>query len=207
MPLQPLTPDSMDDLLAAGNRRTGEFVYRTQCPSCASCLPIRIDCSQFRFNKHWRREFNRGERQLTTSIGPLQSSQDRVDLFNRHRSMRGLARQDAAIDLEEYHWGFIKSCFHSFEFAYRESAGSLVGLAVCDQGNESLSAVYTFYEPEFHQASVGTYSILKQIDYCQKQQLRFLYLGFYVAGSLHMKYKERFTPQQRLIDGNWQEFV
>jgi arginine-tRNA-protein transferase len=36
--------------------------------------------------------------------------------------------------------------------------------------------------------------------------LRYLYLGLYIAESLHMRYKARFVPHQRLLDGKWLEF-
>ncbi len=79
-------------------------------------------------------------------------------------------------------------------------------LAVCDLGRTSLSAVYTFYDPDFRIESMGTYSILKQVEFCQRQNLRYLYLGYYVAGSPHMMYKSRFLPNERLIDGRWEKF-
>jgi arginine-tRNA-protein transferase len=209
MPLQPLTREAMDAILAAGNRRTGEFIYRTQCPECRSCLPIRLDCQRFSISmsKHWRRELNRGNRRLKTTFGPIVALPDRVQLFNKHRVQRRLARQDSDIDLEEYHWGFIKSCYDSFEISYHDPDGQLAGIAICDQGKESLSAVYTFYDPDFSGVSIGTYSILKQVEYCQRRGLRYLYLGFYVPGSLHMKYKHRFRPHELLIDGVWKECV
>ena len=94
---------------------------------------------------------------------------------------------------------------NSFEIAYWKDQ-RLVCVALCDLGKTSLSAVYTFYDPEFAENSIGTYSILKQIQYCQNRGLEHLYLGYYVADSPHMHYKARFAPQERLIDGQWKRF-
>ena len=69
-----------------------------------------------------------------------------------------------------------------------------------------MSAVYTFYDPELTGLSLGTYSILRQVLYCQAHGMDHLYLGFFVAGSAHMKYKSRFRPHERLIDGAWVRF-
>ena len=55
-------------------------------------------------------------------------------------------------------------------------------------------------------AGDGTYSVLKQIELCKSWNLRYLYLGLYIAESERMKYKARFLPHQRLIDGTWQTF-
>jgi arginine-tRNA-protein transferase len=118
---------------------------------------------------------------------------------------RGLARQDADIDIDEYIWGFVRSCFQSFEISYYLDE-RLVCVAVCDLGKQSVSAVYTYYEPDLKQFSLGTYSILKQIEFCQQRALRYLYLGYYVADCENMKYKARFVPNERLINGKWQRF-
>lgn len=205
MPLQPLTDRAMDQLLAQGHRRTGEFIYQTNCPRCRACEPIRIECAAFEFNSTWRRVLNKGNRILELRVGPLQCDRERVNLFNKHRRLRGLAKNDADIDIEEYHWGFVKTCFNSFEIAYYEY-GRLVGLAVCDSGQEAMSAVYTFYDPDFKGTSLGTYSILKQIEMCNQRDWRYLYLGFYVENSIHMRYKARFRPQQRLHNGIWKTY-
>ena len=129
----------------------------------------------------------------------------RVALFNKHRRLRGLAQRDSDIDGDEYIWGFVRSCFDSFEITYWNENG-LCCVGVCDRGATSLSAVYTFYDPEIRGGSLGTYSILKQIEFCKKNGLRHLYLGYYVADSPHMKYKSRFKPHERLIAGQWLSF-
>lgn len=205
MPLHRITPSEIDRRLAEGHRRTGEYIYHTQCPACRACEPIRIDCTTYRFSRNQRRVLQWGDRNLTRTCGPLLADDERVRLFNRHRRERGLALSESDIDLDEYLWGFVRSCFDSFEIAYRD-AERLVCLAVCDQGGNSLSAVYTFFDPDHPGLGLGTYSILKQIEYCQSENLQYLYLGYYVAGSPHMQYKSRFLPNERLIEGKWIRF-
>jgi arginine-tRNA-protein transferase len=142
---------------------------------------------------------------LRQEIGPMGADECRVRLFNKHRRQRGLAKRDSDIDLDEYVWGFVRSCFESFEMSYWFGK-DLVCLAVCDRGANSLSAVYTFFEPTLKRVSLGTYSILKQVEYCRQQGLRYLYLGYYVAQSPHMSYKSRFRPHERLIRNQWVRF-
>jgi arginyl-tRNA--protein-N-Asp/Glu arginylyltransferase len=66
--------------------------------------------------------------------------------------------------------------------------------------------VYTFFDPELKSDSLGTYSILKQVEYCRDHDLQYLYLGYYVAESQHKQYKSRFKPNERLIAGQWKRF-
>lgn len=195
----------MDERLADGHRRTGEFVYKTKCPACRACQPVRIDCTQYCFSRNERRILRHHGQLLRTELGPLIAEPQRVDLFNQHRRIRGLARHDRNIDLEEYVWGFVRSCFDSFEMSFWQGP-ELKCLAVCDRGQTSLSAVYTFYDPHARARSLGTYAILKQIEWCRAKDLKYLYLGYYVQQSPHMIYKARFLPQERLIDGQWVRF-
>ena len=205
MPMTKITLSQADDRLAEGHRRTGEFVYQTNCPNCNACEPIRLDCSEFAFSRNQRRVLRKGDRRFRQEIGPLQSDPQRISLFNKHRRLRGLAKKDTDIDVEEYVWGFVRSCFESFEISYWLK-NQLVCLAVCDVGSNSMSAVYTFFDPDLKTDGLGTYSILKQVEYCQTNQLRHLYLGYYVADSKNMQYKSRFKPNERLIDGTWIRF-
>ena len=69
-----------------------------------------------------------------------------------------------------------------------------------------MSAVYNFFDPQYSRLSIGTYSILKQIEFAQKTNRQFVYLGLYVQQNQHLNYKARFTPQERLIDGRWVAF-
>ncbi len=205
MPLSRLTLHETDLRFAKGNRRTGEFIYQTNCPNCQACQPIRLDCGQFKFSKNHRRVLSRGNRKFEQRIGKLTSDMARISLFNKHRRMRGLASRASDIDAKEYEWGFVRSCFESFEVSYYLE-GQLICVGVCDRGEHSVSAVYTYFDPEISQASLGTYSILKQIEYCRVNQYQYLYLGYYVENSPHMEYKARFVPHQRLVSEKWRDF-
>ena len=205
MPIGRVSLWQTDWRLAAGHRRTGEFIYQTRCPSCSACQPARVICDDYVFSKNAKRVLAKNDRQFKQTFSQPHSDPDRIALFNLHRKSRGLANNDSDIDHEGYEWGFVRSCMNSFEIAYWQNE-KLACVALCDIGKTSLSAVYTFYDPSFADNSIGTYSVLKQIQYCQKHGLEHLYLGYYVEDSPHMRYKARFAPQDRLIDGNWKRF-
>ncbi len=68
---------------------------------------------------------------------------------------------------------------------------------------DGLSAVYTFFDPDFSRRGIGTYSILWQIEETRRLGLEWLYLGYWIANSPKMLYKQEFQPQERFIDGRW----
>ena len=87
---------------------------------------------------------------------------------------------------------------------FRDPAGALVMVSIIDVLDDGLSSVYTFYDPDVP-GSLGTYSILWQIEQCRTLNLPWLYLGYWIAESRKMSYKASFHPAQFLVDGQWQD--
>ena len=204
-PVQRLAPEEFDQRLAEGDRRTGVFLYRTQCPQCRACEPIRLDVPRFRPNATQRRIARKGNDLLSVRVAEPTVDEQRIELFNAHREVRGLAAGDAPIDEASYAEFLTLSCVPTLELSYWH-AGRLVAVAIADAGRHALSAVYCYYDPHFRLLSLGTYSILRQVALCRASGRQHLYLGFYVAESPHMSYKASFRPHQRLVGERWVDF-
>jgi leucyl-tRNA---protein transferase len=205
-PLEMLSPEQFDQRLAEGDRRSGVYLYRTECPTCRACQPIRLDVTQFRPDSTQRRMKRKGDQLLTVRIGPPIVDRNRVRLFNLHRDGRGLASDDEPIDEASYAGFLAQTCCETIELSYWHE-NRLVAVAVADAGRVSLSAVYCFFDPAFRGLSLGTYSVLRHVELCRETNRRYLYLGFFIAESPHMSYKARFLPHQRLIDGRWADIA
>ena len=67
-----------------------------------------------------------------------------------------------------------------------------------------LSSVYLSTTPTWP-GSLGTYSILWQIEQCRTLDLPWLYLSYWIADSRKMAYKANFRPLQMHVDGAWRE--
>jgi len=202
IPARPLTRAELDRRLFAGDRRQGIFLYHTQCPSCAACEPIRIEVERFSAGRTQRRTLSRNDALLRVEIGMPIADERRVALYNRHKELRGLGLGRTPIDIDGYREFLVMTSCETFELRYFQG-DELVGVALVDRGGESLSAVYCYYDPRCERLSLGTYSILKQIELCRHWGLRYLYLGLYIRDSEHMRYKARFVPHQRLLEGTW----
>jgi len=205
-PLAPLTPEQFDERLAEGDRRSGPFLYRTQCPRCRACQPIRLDVATFRPNATQRRTLRRGNEALGVRIGRPVVDAARVRLFNLHREVRDLTAGDEPIDLDSYAEFLADTCCPTLELSYWDN-DRLVGVAIADAGRRALSAVYCYYDPHFRRLGIGTYSILREVELCRETGRQYLYLGFFIAESPHMSYKALFRPHERLIDGQWRLFT
>ncbi|NJN47577.1 MAG: hypothetical protein HC808_15100 [Candidatus Competibacteraceae bacterium] len=76
-------------------------------------------------------------------------------------------------------------------------------VAVVDRLGDGLSAVYTFFDPAETGRSLGTYAILWQIDEARRQDLEWVYLGYWVRDCQKMAYKIKFQPHELFVAGQW----
>jgi arginine-tRNA-protein transferase len=107
------------------------------------------------------------------------------------------------MDAKSYFGFLVDRCVDAFELRYY-LGDELVGVAITDRGASALSAVYCHFDPRHARLSIGTYSILKQVELGLELGCAYLYLGLYIADNSHMRYKARFGPHERLVDGRWQ---
>ncbi|MGB7328038.1 MAG: arginyltransferase [Rubripirellula sp.] len=202
LPLGPATPAITDELLANGFRRSGDLVYRTQCPDCTECKPTRVEVDKFTMTSSMRRVLNRGSRELACHWNLPSVDDDRVALFNKHRQQRKLGSDTDLISHDSYRSFLVDSCCDTRELAIC-LGDDLVAVAMVDVGKNSVSAVYTYFDPDASRFSLGTFAILKQIEWAKQSRRRYVYLGMYVSANAHLNYKARFSPQQRYQDDVW----
>jgi leucyl-tRNA---protein transferase len=198
-----MTLDEVDFALANGLRRSGVFVYHTACEHCQACQPTRVNVHDF----HWRDSFNRvlkrGKRDLRVAVGWPTSDETRLALFNSHRSGRGLGGTGSAYASADYEGFLVETCCTDtleLSFWVKEE---LAGISIVDCGSDSFSAVYTYFDPKFSKLSIGTFSILVQMEFAMQTGRNYVYLGMYVQQNRHLNYKANFLPQERYIDRQW----
>lgn len=207
LPSRLLTLDEFDQALAGGIRRSGVFLYHTACGECSECKPCRVDVMKFVWRDSCQRVLKRGNQSLSIQIARPSLDESRLAIFNLHRTHRGLGSTDGQYRTEDYVGFLVDTCLtESLEFSYWLD-DSLVGVSIVDCGRTSISAVYTYFDTTFSKLSIGTYSILKQIEFARDTGRQYLYLGMYVSDNQHLSYKARFSPQERWIGGEWVGFA
>ena len=80
----------------------------------------------------------------------------------------------------------------------------LVMVAVIDCFDDGISAVYTFFDPEYSSRGLGVYGILSEIEYVKSQQLDWLYLGYWNPKTNKMSYKSNYQPLEFFNGQEWQ---
>ncbi len=188
--------------LPRGYRRAGGHIYRPACPRCRACTPSRIPVAEFRPDRGQRRCLARNA-DLSVTLEPAAASDEAYALYHRYLNERhpGGGMDDA--DPEDFS-RFLVCPWSPTHFLSFRDAGRLVAVAVTDVMREGLSSVYTFYDPDAAQRSLGTYAILSQVALARREGLDHVYLGYWIDGHAKMGYKSRFRPLEVLRGQRWE---
>jgi arginine-tRNA-protein transferase len=206
----------MNDLLTQGGfRRSQNIAYRPACESCRSCVSVRILADEFKPTKSMRRVLARND-DLIGSMHDAEPSTEQYSLFRayldaRHRrgGMSEMTVLDYAMMVEDTH---VDTKIIEYRrrgpdtFITGRGEGELIAVALSDKMGDGLSMVYSYYNPELDDRSLGTFMILDHIARAKAAGLPHVYLGYWVNGSRKMNYKVRFTPQEHLGPRGWERY-
>ena len=199
-----------DALSKQGFRRSQNVLYRPSCAECTACMSARIRVAEFEPTRSQRRTVKRNSDLSRRASSPW-ATEEQFGLFRRYLDSRHADGGMADMDIFEFAAMIEETPIRSriIEYEHRPADGVLRGdlAAVCltDVLDDGLSLVYSFYEPNAPQRSLGTYVILDHIEIAREAGLPFVYLGYWVPGSPKMGYKAGFSALEIYKNGVWQE--
>ena len=196
-----LNPHDYEQLLSAGFRRSGSDIYRPHCQACNACQSLRVDVANFAPTRSQNR-IARLNRDLTVRLSQC-NKPAYFDLYERYINQR---HQDGTMYPANQHQyqNFLLSEWLTPTFIEFWLEQQLIAVAVTDSLGQSMSALYTFFEPTLERRSLGTFAILSQLKLAKDTQQQWLYLGYQVDECAKMNYKQHFRPHQRRVAGIWQ---
>jgi arginine-tRNA-protein transferase len=192
----------------AGFRRSGKLVYQPVCRGCRACVPLRVPVDAFQPSKSQRRCCRRNG-DLSVEVGLPQATQEKYELYRRyttewHGKPPGDEGEDAGEGWETFESFLYDSPAQTLEFCYRDPAGRLLAVGICDVCPQSLSSVYFYFDPAETRRGLGTFGAVYEIEFARTQEIPKYYLGFWVSGCAAMQYKANFRPCEILHpDGVW----
>lgn len=206
----------MNDLLTQGGfRRSQNIAYRPACETCRACVSVRILAQEFTASRNMKRVIQRNS-DLIGAMHDAQPSTEQYSLFRgyldaRHRrgGMSDMTVLDYAMMVEDTH---VDTKVIEYRrrgpdtFITGKGQGELIAVALTDKMADGLSMVYSYFNPEFEDRSLGTFMILDHIARARAMGLPHVYLGYWVNGSRKMNYKMRFMPQEHLGPKGWERY-
>jgi arginine-tRNA-protein transferase len=204
----------LNDILTQGGfRRSQTIAYRPACENCRACVSVRVVVDDFRPTANMARVLRRN-RDIVGTLVTNRPSSEQYSLFRRYLESRhgdggmvDMTVLDYSMMVEDSH---VETRLVEYRRRGPDTAingrgqGKILGVSLTDVLGDGLSMVYSFFDPEVADRSLGTYMILDHIAQAKAMGLGYLYLGYWVEGSRKMDYKARFLPQERLMPQGWQ---
>ena len=191
-----LNEKEMASLLSDGWRKFGIHFFRPSCPECKSCLPLRVKAQRFIPSRSQKRNL-KNNNGIEVKFSPLSYSPRIYEIYEAH----SMERFSQTTSLEDFLFAFYSPSCPAMQSEYY-LGGKLIGAGFLDIGADSLSSVYFFFDPDYSNLGIGTFSILKEIEHARSLDLPYYYLGYYVPGCSSMIYKNSFRPREHYV---WEE--
>lgn len=213
-----LTPDRslqvVDNMLRGGFRRSQHIAYLPYCEGCSACVSVRVPVDTFQASKSQRRVLN-ANRDLVATQAPAKVTSEHYSVFRDYIDHRHGDGGMADMSVMDFKMMVEDSTIETNLIEYRRRGTSveraadvpLAGAALIDTLSDGLSMVYSYFDPDLSDRSLGTYMVLNHIERTRQMGLPYLYLGYWIGGSKTMDYKTRFLPQQHLTGDGWQDWT
>jgi len=191
-------------LAMQGFRRSGEHLYVPQCEQCQECVPIRIPVDKFQASRSQKRTIAKNKDIRVQRVNAA-FSEEHFELYQRYIAGRHSSGEMDFDDPAQY-LSFLTSSWADTVFYEFRLEGKLVAVAVMDALLIGYAAVYTFFDPQMAQRSLGRYAILWEIEETRCQALPWLFLGYWIRDCNKMNYKTQYRPAEVFRHGLWQPF-
>jgi len=195
--------DTYDELIQYGFRRSGGYLYRPHCPDCEACISMRIPVRDYALSRSDRRTLKKND---DIHISQLENKfvEEHFDLYQRYINSRHSGGSMENPTRSDYHRFLICDGSDTTFIEFRNQR-KLLAVAVTDNTSTGNSAIYTFFDPQETNRSLGHFSILTQIRLTSEQALPDLYLGYWIKDCQKMSYKARYKPAEGFINDVWIE--
>ena len=201
--VESLTSGDLDRLLQEGYRHFGNYFFRPVCGKCHRCIPLRIPVHKYEISRSAKRLL-KNNKEIKVSLENPEPSYETYMLYRSHKKKFG---EPVLETYEDY----IRSFFTPLEFNYQltmKIKEKIICISHIDITDTVLSAVYCYYDTAMDRLSLGTYAIQRELMIAQERNIPYMYLGYFIEESPHMRYKIRFRPNQALLrNGKWVNFI
>jgi arginine-tRNA-protein transferase len=182
-----------EKLLAEGWDRVGNgffrqrYYYDPKFPNFgrAECMPLRYNLTlPFRFNKNQQKILRRNE-DLKTIIRPLTLDDEQFALFDRWEGDRfGLGTPlEVWVVSEEQPFHTHQVCVYQHD--------TLVAVSYFDIAHKAQYSTIAAYEPTEQARNLGTFTLLKEIEYALKHKRKYHHPGYAYFDYKGFDYKKR----------------
>ncbi len=186
-------PETMDELWAEGWRHFGTHFFRYSLGvhdlELRRVIPLRILLGRFGFSKSQRRNLRRNA-EFNIRIRPLSITPEAERLFHLHKMRFSAGVPDSIFDFVPREAD--RSPSETMQLSVFDG-DTLVAESYFDLGAAAASGIYAMFDPAYASRGLGTFTLLKEIEFLQAKKKEIYYLGYAYEGSSFYDYKKRFA--------------
>lgn len=191
-------PEMMDRLWDAGWRHFGSNFYRyslsVDATGVRTITPLRVDLEKFKFSKSQRRVLNKNA-DLHWEFQPASLSMQARMMFQRHKArFKDNVPEDLDTFLSEEPATVPCPCVECRVTLVTE----VIAISYLDVGERATSAVYGLFEPDHAHRSLGTYTMLREIQHTLALGYRYYYPGYATLEPSLYDYKKQLHALEML---------
>ncbi len=163
---------------------------------------MRIPVSDFQPSRNQKRAWQRNHDIEVRQVAMVYQD-EHFQLYRHYLSSRHSGGGMDHMSPEQYQEFIILSSLDGTRLYEFRLQNELLAVAVVDHLPQGLSAVYTFFNPDYQTRSLGTYAILWQIHEARRLEQGWVYLGYWIKECDKMSYKNRFQPLEIYRNNGW----
>ncbi|WP_422007621.1 arginyltransferase [Pyruvatibacter mobilis] len=207
--------DAINSMLTtAGFRRSQTIAYKPACDGCSACVSVRIPVDAFELTTSYRRILRKNRDLMRIPREPM-ATEPQFELLHKYLNQRHANGGMSDMDDDDFAAMVEETTVSTLLFEYwtkpdpdddaAEPLGRdrLIATALTDVIDDGLSMVYSFFDPQEHARSLGTYMILDHVAKARELGLPYVYLGYWIEGCRKMSYKARYRPLEALTMEGW----
>lgn len=207
--------DAINSMLTtAGFRRSQTIAYKPACDGCSACVSVRIPVDAFELTTSYRRILRKNRDLMRIPREPI-ATEPQFELLHKYLNQRHANGGMSDMDDDDFAAMVEETTVSTLLFEYwtkpapdddaAEPLGRdrLIATSLTDVIDDGLSMVYSFFDPQEHARSLGTYMILDHVAKARELGLPHVYLGYWIEGCRKMSYKARYRPLEALTMEGW----
>lgn len=187
-----LSATELDEYLARGWRPLGQRIYsadfiQLELGDIFSVVPTRLPLNGHRFSKSQRKLLRRNGQLFRVEIRPARIDADKLLVNDQYL----LEHPTKSLQELDFHTEFDgRQIFNTMECAvYKDD--QLVAFSFFDRGQNSAYSKDGIYLPLYKDYSLGTYTMLLELEWCHQNNIEYYYPGYISPDTPLFDYKTR----------------
>ncbi|MGB1205867.1 MAG: hypothetical protein ACPG5B_09485 [Chitinophagales bacterium] len=201
--------EELDLYLEHGWYRSGQVLFTTHLIILEDDVytPVwtRLPLENYSFKKRLRQLFNKNNKRFRIEYSKTFIDEKKEALYAQHKFRFGKYPPQS---LKQYLLDCSKdSIFNSYEVRVYDG-DELIAVSFFDIGTISMMSILALYNQTYQKESLGIYTMLLEIDFAQKKELKYYYSGYIVPKYERFDYKLRVGNLEfyDMFDKTWKDY-